>query len=128
MQSLSADESTVNFKDHVVFKMYNQQKPTKWGLHVYAIADSTNVYVRGLIPYYGSTTTERLMHPELTFTENSKTQQLISLYTVTLQYNDSKYISVNNTVHCSKTSMPYNEAFNISTKATGAICFLFLYM
>jgi hypothetical protein len=24
--------------------------------------------------------------------------------------------------------MPYNEAFNISTKATGAICFLFLYM
>jgi hypothetical protein len=41
--------------------MYNPQKPTKWGLHVYVIADSTN-------GYYGSTTTRSLMHPELTFT------------------------------------------------------------
>jgi hypothetical protein len=28
-QHLSADESTVNFKGCVVFKMYNLQKPTK---------------------------------------------------------------------------------------------------
>jgi hypothetical protein len=32
MQYLSADESTVNFKGHVVFKMYNPQKPREWGL------------------------------------------------------------------------------------------------
>jgi hypothetical protein len=67
-QYLSADESTVNFKCHVVFKMHNPQKPTKWGLHIYAIADSTNGYVWGLIPYYALTTTESLMHPEQTFT------------------------------------------------------------
>jgi hypothetical protein len=31
-QYLSANKSTVNFKGHVAFKMYNPQKPTKWGL------------------------------------------------------------------------------------------------
>jgi hypothetical protein len=69
-QYLSTDESTVNFKDRVVFKMCNPQKPTKWGLHIYVIADSKNGYVCGLIPYHGSTTTRttNLVHPELTFT------------------------------------------------------------
>jgi hypothetical protein len=67
-QYLSADESTVNFKDRVVFKMYNPQKPTKWGLRMYVIADSTNGYVCGLIPCNGSITKKSLMHPELKFT------------------------------------------------------------
>jgi hypothetical protein len=44
-QYLSADESTVNFKGCMVFKMYNPQKPTKWGLSTYVIADSTNGFV-----------------------------------------------------------------------------------
>jgi hypothetical protein len=48
--------------------MYNPQKPTKWGLHTYVIADSTNGYVCGLISYSVSTTTKSLMHPELIFT------------------------------------------------------------
>jgi hypothetical protein len=63
-QYLSADESTVNFKGRVVFK--NVQ--STWGLRIYAIADSTNGYVCGLIPYYGSITTKSLMHLELIFT------------------------------------------------------------
>lgn len=29
MQYLSADESSVSFKGHIVFKMYNPQKPTE---------------------------------------------------------------------------------------------------
>lgn len=29
-QNLSADESTVSFKGHVLFKMYNKNKQTKW--------------------------------------------------------------------------------------------------
>lgn len=49
---LSADESTVSFKGRVVFKMYNPQKPTKWGLRLYVLADSTNGYVSVIIPYY----------------------------------------------------------------------------
>ncbi|XP_068206401.1 piggyBac transposable element-derived protein 4-like [Palaemon carinicauda] len=32
--NLSADESTVPFKGHIGFKMYNPMKPTKWGLKV----------------------------------------------------------------------------------------------
>jgi hypothetical protein len=37
---------------------YNAQKSTKWGLRIYVIADSSNVYISGLIPYDGSTTTD----------------------------------------------------------------------
>jgi hypothetical protein len=53
-QYLSADGSTVNFKGHVVFKMYNPQNPTKWRLRIYVIVDSINEYVCGLITSYGS--------------------------------------------------------------------------
>jgi hypothetical protein len=48
--------------------MYNPQKPTKWGLHICVITDSTNGYVCGLSSHYGPATTKSLMHPELTFT------------------------------------------------------------
>jgi hypothetical protein len=48
--------------------MYNPQKPTKWGLRIYVIADTTIRYVCGLDPYYGSTTTKRLMQAEIIFT------------------------------------------------------------
>jgi hypothetical protein len=51
--------------------MYNLQKPTNWGLNLCVIADSTNGYNYGLIPYYGSTTAESLMNPELTFTSGN---------------------------------------------------------
>jgi hypothetical protein len=48
--------------------MYNPQKPTNWGLHIYVIADSAKGYVFSLIYYFGSTTKESSMHPELIFT------------------------------------------------------------
>jgi hypothetical protein len=48
--------------------MYNPQKPTKWGLRLYVIADSTIRYVCGLVPYYGSTTTKQLIQAEFIFT------------------------------------------------------------
>jgi hypothetical protein len=53
MQCLFADESAMNFKGNVVFKMCYPQKPTKWGLCRCVIGDSTNRYVCGPIPYYG---------------------------------------------------------------------------
>ncbi|XP_049787883.1 piggyBac transposable element-derived protein 3-like [Schistocerca cancellata] len=45
---LAADESTVSFKSRVLFKMYNTQKPTKWGLRVFVISDSSNGYICNL--------------------------------------------------------------------------------
>lgn len=82
-QYVCVDESTVNFKGRVVFKMYNPQKPTKWGLRIYVIADSTNGYVCGLIPYYGSVTTKSLIHPELTFTSRIVLQLINKVQSVT---------------------------------------------
>jgi hypothetical protein len=46
-----------------IFKIYNPQKLTKGGLRIYVIADSTNGYVFGLIPCYGSTTTKKFDAP-----------------------------------------------------------------
>ncbi|KAK8759488.1 hypothetical protein V5799_018670 [Amblyomma americanum] len=62
------DESTVGFKGRVSFKCYNPQKPTKWGMRVYALADCQTGYISAIEPYYGSTTTDSLGRPELPFT------------------------------------------------------------
>jgi len=63
-QDIAIDESTISFKGRIVFKMYNPQKPTKWGLRVYTIADSTTGYIAGFVPYFGKPTTESLVRPE----------------------------------------------------------------
>ncbi|KAM7315674.1 piggyBac transposable element-derived protein 4-like [Ixodes scapularis] len=65
---ICVDESTVGFKGRVSFKCYNPQKPTKWGLRVYVLADCRTGYVSAFEPYYGSTTTESLCRPDLPFT------------------------------------------------------------
>jgi hypothetical protein len=70
-QYLSAHESSVNFKVCVVFKIYNPQKPTNWGRHVYVIADSTNGYDCDLIPYYVSTTTKTFDGPRANIPEQN---------------------------------------------------------
>jgi hypothetical protein len=83
MQYLSAEESIVNFNVYVVFKMYNPQKPTEWGLCIYVITDSTNGYVWGLSSYYGSTTTKSLMLSELTFTSRIVREAISKVQSVT---------------------------------------------
>lgn len=67
-QQIAIDESTVGFKGRIVFKMYNPQKPTKWGLRVYVLADCATGYVSVLVPYYGAPTTLQLVRPDLPFT------------------------------------------------------------
>jgi hypothetical protein len=66
-----------------IFKIYNPQKPTKCGLLVYVIADSTNGYVFGLIPCYGSTATKSLMHPVLTFTSRISLELINKIQNIT---------------------------------------------
>lgn len=64
----SIDESTIAFKGRVVFKCYNKDKPIKWGLKVFVLSDSRSGYILDFEPYYGQTTTDNLIHPDLPFT------------------------------------------------------------
>jgi hypothetical protein len=99
-QYLFADESAVNFKGCVVFKMCSPQKPTMWELCIYVIADSLNGRVYGLIPYYGSTTTKSLMHPEPTYTSRFVVELLGNIQNIRHEkryhlYADRFYTNVN---------------------------------
>lgn len=67
-EDISIDESTIGFKGRIIFKMYNPQKPTKWGIRVYTVADSATGYIVGFVPYFGKPTTDSLVRPELPFT------------------------------------------------------------
>ncbi|KAK2574890.1 hypothetical protein KPH14_008342 [Odynerus spinipes] len=62
---ICVDESTIKFKGRVSFITYNPKKPTKWGIRVYTMADSNTGYICGILPYYGSLTTEKLIRPDL---------------------------------------------------------------
>lgn len=65
---IAIDESTVGCKGRVQLKCYNPKKPTKWGLRIYCLCDSETGYVYCHIVYYGSTTTNSLIRPELPVT------------------------------------------------------------
>ena len=67
-QNIVIDESTISFKGRTQYKMYNPQKPHKWGLRVFSLADSKTGYLCGFEPYYGSATTNSLPRPDLQFT------------------------------------------------------------
>lgn len=64
-EQICVDESVVKFKGRVSFITYNPKKPTKWGIRIYTLADSNTGYVCGILPYYGSLTTQTLMRPDL---------------------------------------------------------------
>lgn len=67
-RDVAIDESTVGFKGRICFRMYNPQKPTKWGLRVYVLADSATGYICCFEPYYGKCTTDSLARPDMPFT------------------------------------------------------------
>jgi len=62
------DESTMVLKGRISFKCYNPQKPTKWGLRVYVIAESETSYISAFEPYFGQVSTNALIRSDLPFT------------------------------------------------------------
>lgn len=64
-EQICVDESIVKFKGRISFITYNPQKPTKWGIKVYTLADSNTGYICQILPYYGSLTTQTLIRPDL---------------------------------------------------------------
>lgn len=57
---VSVDESTVAFKGRVCFKMYNKDKPIKWGIRIWVLSESATGYVCALEPYLGKPTTNSM--------------------------------------------------------------------
>ena len=69
--NVSVDESTIGFKGKIAFKTYNLKKPTKWGLRMFVLSDSTNGYINSMLPYYGRYTRELLNNvSNLSYTAN----------------------------------------------------------
>ncbi|CAK9804154.1 PiggyBac transposable element-derived protein 4 [Anthophora plagiata] len=64
-KEICVDESVVKYKGRVSFITYNPKKPTKWGIRIYTLADSGTGYICGILPYYGSLTTQSLIRPDL---------------------------------------------------------------
>lgn len=59
-KKVSVDESTVGYKGRVIFKVYNKDKPTKWGIKVFVLSESKTGYICAMEPYFGSTTTDHM--------------------------------------------------------------------
>lgn len=51
--NVSVDESTVSFKGKIVFRVYNPNKPNKFGIKIFVLSDSMNGYIFNFDPYYG---------------------------------------------------------------------------
>ena len=66
-RDIAVDESTIGFKGRLAFKMYNPQKPTKWGLRMYVLADCTSGYISVFKPHFGKESTDSLIRPDLPF-------------------------------------------------------------
>uniref|UniRef100_A0A1B6MI17 PiggyBac transposable element-derived protein domain-containing protein n=1 Tax=Graphocephala atropunctata TaxID=36148 RepID=A0A1B6MI17_9HEMI len=64
-KEVSVDESTVGFKGRIVFKVYNKDKPIKWGIKVFVLSESSTGYICAIEPYFGKITTDRLDRPDL---------------------------------------------------------------
>lgn len=80
-REICVDESTIKFKGRISFITYNPKKPTKWGIRVYTMADSSTGYICGILPYYGSLTTDKLIRPDLPVS----TRIPLHLYTMLLE-------------------------------------------
>ena len=52
-QQVSVDEAMIKFKGRLGFKQYMKDKPIKWGMKVFVLADATNGYVSNLQVYTG---------------------------------------------------------------------------
>jgi len=52
-ENVSIDEAMIPFKGRLRFKQYTKDKPTKWGIKVFVLADSTNGYVSRIQVYTG---------------------------------------------------------------------------
>jgi hypothetical protein len=53
----------LSLKERLSFITYNLKKPSKWGIHIYVLAGSSNTYVP--VPCHQKITTESFIKPDL---------------------------------------------------------------
>lgn len=78
---VSVDESTISFKGKISFRVYNPQKPNKFGMKVFVLSDSENGYMYDFLPYFG----KEILIPNSPLL---KTTQIVKLLTDSLVYSD----------------------------------------
>lgn len=79
---VAVDESTISFKGHVSFRVYNPNKPTKFGLKVFVLSDCSNGYIYNFIPYFG----KEALIPN---SDLLKTTQIVSVLTESVVKRDA---------------------------------------
>ena len=57
-QNLAVYETVVGFRGRLNYIQYMPQKPTKWGIKAFTLADGANGYFLNTIPYTGAQTLE----------------------------------------------------------------------
>ena len=62
---LALDETMVGFRGRFIWKQYIQNKPTKWGIKCFTLADSSNGYVLNILVYTGRDTLEETENSQL---------------------------------------------------------------
>lgn len=55
-QNIAVDETMVGFRGRFGARQYMPQKPTKWGIKAFTMADSTNGYLLNILVYTGAET------------------------------------------------------------------------
>ena len=55
-RNIAVDETMVGFRGRFAAKQYMPNKPTKWGIKAFTMADSSSGYVLNILLYTGSET------------------------------------------------------------------------
>lgn len=58
-ENLAVDEAMIPFKGRLGFKQYIPSKPTKWGIKVWALADSSNGFLCNFCVYTGASSEQK---------------------------------------------------------------------
>lgn len=79
--NIAIDESTISFKGQVSFRVYNKNKPTKFGLKVFVASDCDTGYMYDFVPYFGKE--QLLVNSNLL-----KTTQIVKVLTDSVVFKD----------------------------------------
>ena len=63
-KNVAIDETMVGFHGRFGAKQYMPQKPTKWGIKAFTMADSSNGYLLNVLVYTGAETLDGSPSPE----------------------------------------------------------------
>lgn len=64
-EHLTIDEGTCGFRGRVHFKVYNKDKPDKYGMKVYMLCDAETGYILRMVPYIGDSKSVETIITEL---------------------------------------------------------------